>query len=177
MIDRAKYIEEAKAKYDSYDNNVWIKAGFDENSGGFNVYHIEHDFSETGGGGDAEKKVGEILAKNNGKQVEFLPEGKRMTPDLYFDGQTWEVKYINDANVKTIRGYIEHARRKKSDNGIFYWDFTEKLEHLRSAIVCEVGKFRKLGRIREMPDIYYIDKSGLLKLLWEKIKGCYRTTL
>ena len=141
MIDIAKYIKKAKAKYDSYDCNVWIKAGFDENSGGFNVYHIEHDFSETGRGGDAEETTGKMLAKL-GKQVEFLPEGKRMTPDLYFDGQTWEIKYINS-----------------------------KLSEIKEALERETGKLQKLGRISEMPDIFYIDKSGMLKAFWEKQKG------
>ena len=60
MTDRAKYIEKAKAKYDSYDSDVWIKAGFDENSGGYSVYHREHQFMEEGGGGAIEKKVGMI---------------------------------------------------------------------------------------------------------------------
>jgi len=50
----AEYIKEARAKFDSYGNE-WKKAYFDEKSGGFNVYHKEHKFSPTGGGGQAEK--------------------------------------------------------------------------------------------------------------------------
>ena len=37
----AEYIKEAKAKYDSYGIE-WEKAYFDENSGGYNVYHVKH---------------------------------------------------------------------------------------------------------------------------------------
>jgi len=161
-------LKEALSKYNAYDAQVWTKEYFDEFSGGFNVYHIDHDFSETGGGGEAEIKVGKMLAKYNGKQVEFLPEGNKKEPDMKFDGQTWEVKYINNANIKTIRGYIEHARRKKADNGIFYWDSTEKIDYLRTAVESEVGKMRKLGRISEVPDIYYMDNRGLLRLMWKK---------
>jgi hypothetical protein len=88
--------------------------------------------------------------------------------DLRFDGQTWEVKYINEANVKTIRWYIEQVRKKGAHNGIFYWDKNTKLSALNAALYSEVGKLRKFGRISEMPAIYYMDKSGLLRVAWKK---------
>jgi len=31
----------------------------------------------------------------------------------------------------------------------------------------EIGKLEKLGRVNEMPNIYYMDKNGLLKLFWK----------
>ena len=159
--------KKAIKKYNSYDDE-WEKEYFDVFSGGYNVFHKEHNFAKKGGGGNAEKTVGTILAKYNGKQVEFLPEGEDKSPDIKFDGQKWDIKYIDNANEKTIRGYIEDVRRKKADNGIFYWENTEKLEALRTAIESEVGKMIKLGRIDEMPNIYYIDKSNLMKVLWKK---------
>ncbi|GHV10206.1 hypothetical protein FACS1894162_3130 [Bacteroidia bacterium] len=91
----AEIIKTALSKYYSYDAD-WEKAYFDMQSGGYNVYHKNHQFSKIEGGGDAEKTVGYLLAKYNGKQVEFLPEqgiGQPM-PDLRFDGQTWDVKFI-----------------------------------------------------------------------------------
>ena len=84
----------------------WEKAYFDEFSGGYNVYHEKHNFSKKGGGGKAEKIVGEMLAKYNGKQVEFLPEGAEKSPDINFDGKTWDIKYIDRANEETIRTKI-----------------------------------------------------------------------
>jgi hypothetical protein len=39
-----------------------------------------------------------------------------------------------------------------------------------SAVNREVGKLLK-GQTKKIPDIYYMDKSGLLKLLWEKTRG------
>ena len=165
---RNEHIREAWAKYSAYDERIWTKEYFDEFSGGFNVYHKKHQFATTDGGGDAEKTVGILLAKKNAKQVEFLPEGGEMAADLWFDCQTWEIKYINNANVKTIRWYIENIRAKKAKNGIFYWDKTEKIECLRAAVASEAGKLKKMGRIDEMPDIYYMDNEGLLKLLWKK---------
>ena len=53
----AEHIKVARSKFDSYGND-WEKAYFDEKSGGFNVYHKDHKFSDTGGGGNAEKEVG-----------------------------------------------------------------------------------------------------------------------
>ena len=157
--------KKSKEKYQSYDEK-WDRAYFDEFSGGFNVYHQEHQFTNTQGGGDAEKMVGKLLAKNNGKQVEFLPEnGKgKGVPDLIFDDHTWDVKYIDNANENTIRAYIKDAR--KADRAIFYFT-NDKYQELRSAINREVGRFKGMNRLGELPDIYYMDKEGLLKLLWK----------
>jgi hypothetical protein len=128
----------------------WTKAYFDEKTGGF-----------------AEKAVGEMLAKKNGKQVEFLPEGWKKQPDVSFDGKTWDIKYIDNANEETIRAAIRDAR--KADNAIFYFTLENKYLLLNKAIERETGRFLK-GQISELPDIYVIDKSGLLKLIWEKTK-------
>ena len=140
--------KKSKEKYQSY-NEKWDRAYFDEFSGG-----------------DAEKMVGKLLAKNNGKQVEFLPEnGKgKGVPDLMFDDHTWDVKYIDNANENTIRAYIKDAR--KADRAIFYFT-NDKYQELRSAINREVGRFKGMNRLGELPDIYYMDKEGLLKLLWK----------
>ena len=165
-MGRAEIIKEARAKYDAYDSKEWKKAYYDEISGGFNVYHRRHQFTPAGGGGDAEKTVGIILAKYNGKQVEFLPEGGKKNPDLSFESQTWDIKYINRANENTIREDIKKSR--KADNAIFFWDKNDKHQELEMAVFREVGRMAKNGRINMMPDIYYIDENKLLKLLWTK---------
>ena len=165
MNEKAKYIEEARLKYDSYDDCEWIKAGFDDNSGGYCVYHKRHNFTETGGGGEAEKKVGKLLAKL-GKQVEFLPEGWKKSPDINFDGQTWDIKYIDNANEQTIRNHIKDGR--KADNVLFYFtpdDYKNIL--IDNAIKREVGRFLK-RQIYKLPNIYVIDEINFLKMLWKK---------
>jgi hypothetical protein len=96
-----------------------------------------------------------------------LPEGKIKSPDIRFDSQKWDIKYIDNANIKTIRSYIEIIRRKKC-NAIFYWEKGEKIQDLKMAMESEIGKLSKLGRINEMPNIYYIDKNKKLTLLWGK---------
>jgi len=158
-------IQDALKKYNSYGVE-WTKVYFDEKSGGFVVYHKKHNFAKTGGGGDAEKTVGKMLAKYNGKQVEFLPEGGKKKPDVKFDEQTWDIKTITNANEETIRTYIKDAR--KAENAIFYWKKeSDKLEMLISAIGRSAGYFRSKNRLHEMPNIFYMD-NGILKLLWNK---------
>ena len=173
-VDRINFTESKEIrvtsmlKYNSYNKDNWEKAYFDKFSGGFNVYHKNHNFSKTGGGGNAEKTVGKMLAKYNGKQVEFLPEGGKKSPDIRFDKQTWDVKMINNANEETIRKCIKDGR--KADNAIFYWENKDKIELLRNAIGREIGKMKKDDRLSEMPNVYYME-NGILKLLWKKNKG------
>ena len=131
-------------------------------NGGYNVYHKDHNFSKHGGGGYAEKLVGMVLAVINGKQVEFLPEKELGVkhPDLQFDGQTWDVKFINFANGETIRKYIRNGR--KADNVVFYWDSAvSRFQDLKVAVARCCGQFKHDGI--EMPGIWYINESGLLK--------------
>ena len=107
-----------------------------------------------------------MLAKNNGKQVEFLPEGKKKSPDIKFDNQTWDIKFIDNANEQTIRNYIKDAR--KADNAIFYWDKNDKLEALKSAVTRSIGYFKSQNKLNTMPDIYYVSKDGILKSIFIK---------
>jgi hypothetical protein len=160
---------DALQKYNSYNDDEWEKAYFDEVSGGFNVYHKKHHFAKKGGGGNAEKIVGKMLAKYNGKQVEFLPEGEVKSPDVAFDNQTWDIKYVENAAEHRMRNTIREAR--KADNAIFYFQSDSQYDTLISSIRREVGKFMNNNQIDQLPDIYYINKNGLLELLWEKQKG------
>ena len=155
----------ALQKYNLYDSE-WEKVYFNEFTGGYNVYHKAHNFSKKGGGGEAEKIVGKMLAKFNGKQVDFLPEtGFKKSPDIKFDNQTWDIKLIDNANEETIRKAIRDAR--KAQNAIFYWHEHDKLEMLISAVGREAGYFNNKNKLREMPNIYYMD-NGVIKLLWSK---------
>jgi len=163
-IVESDIIKAAIQKYNSYGSE-WEKAYFDELSGGFNVYHKEHQFASTGGGGEAEKIVGKMLAKL-GKQVEFLPEGGNKSADLLFDNQTWDIKYIEKASEHRMRDAILDSR--KADNAMFYFVSDSQFVKLMSAIYREVGNFLKKNKINQLPNIYYMDKNGFLKLLWEK---------
>ena len=154
---------DAKRKYNSYGEE-WERAYFNEENGGFNVYHKLHQFSDTKAtgakmsGGDAEKYIGRTLADTQAKQIEFLPEnGKgKGKPDLAFDGKTWDVKYISTANENTIR---------KADAVIFYSERGRDIDIL-SAVNREKGRYDSLGRdITELPKVYVMNEDGILRLL------------
>jgi len=50
MTNIIEILKESLLKYHSYDSAIWIKAYFDELSGGFNVYHKAHNFSKRSAG-------------------------------------------------------------------------------------------------------------------------------
>jgi hypothetical protein len=161
---------DAKRKYNSYGEE-WERAYFNEENGGFNVYHKLHQFSDTKAtgakmsGGDAEKYIGRTLADTQAKQIEILPEnGKgKGKPDLAFDGKTWDVKYISTANENTIRSYYKDAR--KADAVIFYSERGRDIDIL-SAVNREKGRYASLGRdITELPKVYVMNEDGILRLL------------
>lgn len=164
--EKAQIIAIARKEFNEYGPD-WKKEYFDERSGGYNVIHRFHQLSKTGGGGEAELTVGKMLAKYNGKQVEFLPEsGGPNRADLRFDGRTWDVKAINSANIETIRKCIKNAR--KADCAIFYWDKDNtRLDALFEATNKEIAWMLKTNRENELPDIYYM-QNGMLKQLWKK---------
>ena len=164
---RAEIIASARKTFDKY-GTAWTKAYFDERSGGYYVIHRAHQFAKKGGGGDAELVVSRMLAKYNGKRVEMLAENQGVpSPDIRFDGKTWDIKAINTANIETIRKYIKNAR--KADNVIFYAD-SDRYADVLDAAMRELGKLRKENKEHLMPDVYYIGQNGLLRLLKE-IKG------
>ena len=80
--------------------------------------------------------VGKMLAKYNGKRVEFLPEsGSSNKADIMFDGVKWDIKFTTTLNEQTIRAAIKNAR--KAGRAIFYWDGESKLNALRNAVSRE----------------------------------------
>ena len=174
--ERTNVVVRSKRKYNSYDEN-WDKIYFDEESGGFNVAHVRHQFSDTKApgakmtGGEAERFVGEILARSQSKQIEFLPENGNSEgkPDLFFDNSTWDVKYISMANENTIRKYIEDAR--KANCAIFYWDEDNKLDKLKSAISRTIGKFKKNGELESIPNVYYLNNDNELVCIYKRASG------
>ena len=151
-------------KFLDYDAD-WQKELWITDNAGYNVYHKNHQFHPKSG--HIEKSIGKELAMMQAKQIEFLPEqGAGISkPDLKFDDKTWDIKWIDDANVTTIRTYIKEAR--KADNVIFYFS-KDKLNELHEAINRTVGHFKKNGQLHELPDIYYYVEKGKIKLLWRK---------
>ncbi len=152
-------------KFVNYDDN-WEKVLWNAESAGYNVYHKQHQFNKNGG--PAEKYVGKLLANNEGKWIEFLPEfaDNKQHADLFFDNQKWDVKYLQSAKVETIRKYIKESRKKQ--NVIFYFENSEFLKQINVATLRTEGHFKSKNRLDEMPNIYYVIKDGKLKQLWKK---------
>ena len=95
-------------------------------------------------------------------------------PDDYFDGQTWDVKKIDDANESTIRSYIKNGR--KADNVIMYFE-KDRTSSLTNAILREAGKRKHLGELNSLPNIYLINDKGELTQFWNKKSGLVKSAL
>jgi hypothetical protein len=152
-------LKEAKLKYNAYSPEDWTKAYFDERSGGYNVYHKEHNFSTVGG--KYEKEVGKLLAKE-GKQVEFLSEKGQNTkhPDIRFDNQTWDVKSVIAYTSGSIMDSIWNG--KKANNVIFYFTNGINMNIIEEGYKRVYGRFAKFDKLDRMPIVYYIDKNKRL---------------
>ena len=159
LIAQQEIKKAAMQKYNSYGSE-WKKAYFDKFSGGYNVYHKDHNFSNTGG--KYEKEVGVLLAKA-GKQIEFLSEKGQKTkhPDFYFDKQTWDVKSIIAYTSSSIMDSIWNG--KKANNVIFYFTNGINMNILKEGYKRAYGRFSKLGKLDSVPTIYYIDENNSLK--------------
>ena len=169
-MDERNTINEARRKYQTYDEE-WEKAYFNEENGGYNVYHRSHQFSGTKAagakmsGGEAEKHVGRTLADVGAKQVEFLPENGKGTgkPDLAFDGLTWDVKYISMANENTIRSYYKDARKAQA---VIFYSAAKRDKDVITAVNRERGRLIVLGRnLSELPTVYVMNEDGKLRSL------------
>ena len=160
VVNRTELLKESLLKYDSYDSETWTKACFDKVSGGFNVYHREHNFSSIGG--KYEKIVGKLLAKE-GKQIEFLSEkGQKIKhPDIHFDSQTWDIKCIISYTSGSIMDSIWNG--KKANNVIFYFTNGINLNIIKEGYKRAHGRFLKLDKLDMIPTVYYIDENNCLK--------------
>lgn len=196
-VDRCKKIAESKKEWNNIDTNIWNKTKFYPESGGFIAAHKQkapdNDKDKTGGV-HGENTVNELLAKA-GKRIYRLPDnvsdktpilGKPYKellkykadgsiygfPDDYFDGQTWDIKKIDDANENTIRSYIKDGR--KADNVIMYFE-KDKIGLLTNAVLREAGKRKPLGELNTLPNIYLINDKGDLTRFWTQKSGLVKS--
>ncbi len=182
-------------KREAFDNlgKEWKKELFDEETGGFIASHKlkAPDTPSKNGGHEAEVDVNKRLA-SHGMNILRLPDnvptlvdeiivdgkpyrsllkyedGKETPvgyPDNYMRKETWDIKYIGNANEGTIRKYIWEAR--KADNVIFFDGGTMKMDIIKTAALREFGKRRKMGTNHVLPNVYY-EENGILIPLWEK---------
>jgi SPP1 gp7 family putative phage head morphogenesis protein len=170
LANSSNYIQESKRLYDNYDTSIYTKAYFNENTGGFAVYHKSHQFAK-GFGGETEKKGGKILADLS-HRVEFLPEkgGKEgeKRPDIQFLGKTWDIKGNQKYTAPSIQEAIWEG--KKAENVIII--FKEKVNNfiLNEGYYKAKGRFKKLNVTEKMPNVYFINDNKELELFKLKMQ-------
>jgi len=139
LKDNVGYIEKARALFDSYDSNVWIKegfpelhiSGFDNQTGGFVVYHREHNFDPTKGKfkierGHYEKYASEVLSKY-GMRVELFSEKKdennplNKKPDGFLNGKIFDIKGIEGSGNENVLKDMKDASKKGAEAIVLYY--------------------------------------------------------
>jgi hypothetical protein len=128
VIGRAELIKEAKTKYNSYNPDYWVKAGFDEFSGGYRVYHKLHQFDPTIGKfgisrGDYEKNASEVLSKY-GMRVALdseISERGIKTADGLLNGVLFDVKGIEGKSSRIVKDKISEASKQGAEVVVLYY--------------------------------------------------------
>lgn len=128
VANKVELLKEAKAKYNSYNADDWIKAGFDEFSGGYRVYHKNHNFDPTIGifdipRGDYEKKASDILVKYGMSVVleSEIAEDWIKTPDGLLNGVKFDIKGIEGSSHRIIKEAISKSSKQGAEITVFYF--------------------------------------------------------
>ena len=179
-------------EYEALSTEEWRKDYFCEETGGFVATHVLKTKDDmTVPGIVAEVKACFELAKI-GKRILRLPEnipdlidvitikGKpyhellkfkqgethpRGYPDAYFDGLTWDFKVSRSKKEDTLRQLIKDGR--KADAVVFITTDEATNTRIRHALEREIGRRLKTGTWKELPDVYCMAGSNLLKV-WNK---------
>jgi len=175
LKNRVNYINEAKAKFDSYGNG-WIKygfprlriSGFDAQTGGFVVYHEKHQFDPTRGvfkirRGDYEKYASKVLMKY-GMMVELGSEtpGDIKKPDGLLNGKIFDIKGVEGTGKGNILNDIKNASKKGAEVIVLYYHknhlFDEKQIHE------SYQKYMRTSKSKRIQHVYYIVDRKLYTL-------------
>ena len=127
-MGRTELLKEAVKKYNSYNTNDWIKAGFDEFSGGYRVYHKEHQFDPTIGKfgiprGDYEKNASKVLSKYGMSVVlhSEKPEYETKIPDGLLNGIMFDIKGIEGKSSRIVKDKIFEASKQGAEIVVLYY--------------------------------------------------------
>jgi hypothetical protein len=129
VIDRTELLKEAKEKYNSYNTDEWILAGFDEFSGGYMVYHTEYQFDPTIGifgipRGDYEKNSASVLMGYGmsivlNSEISELENVKK--PDGLLNGVLFDIKGIEGKSNRLIKDKISEASKQGAEIVVLYF--------------------------------------------------------
>jgi hypothetical protein len=147
---REEHIIEAKGKYNAYSTEEWIKAGFDEYSGGYIVIHKGHKFDIKNG--EYELKTATILA-NNGYVVELMDEPGRVPQyDAKVNNIPTEIKIMN--GFRNIHKRAEAASHQGASRIVYYICFDDNKEMFK--------RFSNVYKtIEKINEIWYIKNERL----------------
>jgi hypothetical protein len=159
--ERIELIKEAKAQYNAYDSNTWIKAGFDEYSGGYCVYHKEHQFDPTIGKfgiprGDYEKKSASVLMGYGMSVIlesEIREKGVK-TPDGLLNGILFDIKGIESESIRNIKNRISEASKQGVDIVVLY--FHDSVLFNKDLVKEGYGKYLTNSRSKRIKKVYCI---------------------
>ena len=165
MAGRTELLKQSKEKYKSYSTNDWVRERFDEFSGGYIVYHKDHQFDPTIGKfgiprGDYEKNASKVLAIY-GKRVVLeseISEDYVKTPDGLLNEVKFDIKGIEGDGNRVIKNAISKASKQGAEITVLYFhdknmfdiDFVregykEYIEISKSKrikkVYCVVGKY------------------------------------
>ena len=168
MTDRVEYIRESRAKYNAYDDE-WEKAYFDEFSGGYVVYHKEHQFDPTIGKfgiprGDYEKIASGVLVKY-GMSVELFseaPEYGIKIPDGLLNGKLFDIKGIEGTGKENILKDLKSANKKKAEVVVFYYH--DKRLFSENQIRDNYHSYLRNSKSKRIQHVYYIVDRKLYTL-------------
>jgi len=123
-----RVLNEAKEKYNSYNTNDWIQAGFDEFSGGYRVYHKEHQFDLSIGKfgiprGDYEKNASEVLIRYGMSVVlnSEKSEYRKKVSDGLLNNLLFDIKGIEGKSNRIIKDKISEASKQGAEIVVLYF--------------------------------------------------------
>jgi hypothetical protein len=169
MTGRAELLKAAKVQYDAYDSKTWIKAGFDEYSGGYCVYHKLHQFDPTIGKfgiprGDYEKNAAKVLM-NYGMDVVLGSEMSKKgikTPDGLLNGLLFDIKGIEGISYRIIKDKISEASRQKAEIAVLYFHDTGMFN--KDSVMQGYNRYLNNSKSKRVKRVYCIAGKYLYKL-------------
>ena len=168
MDNRTEYIRTAKAKYDSYDTNEWVKCGFDEHSGGYYVYHNEHHFDPTIGAFGIERgkyeEIASVVLMKYGMQVELGSEtpGDNKIPDGFLNSRVFEIKGIEGIGKENILKDIKNTSKKGAEVVVIYYH--DKNLFNEPQIRENYSTYLRNSKSKRIQHVYYIVDKKLYTL-------------
>jgi hypothetical protein len=169
LTDRAEYIKEAKAKFDAFDTNEWVKACFDEHSGGFAVYHKDHSFDPTIGKYGIPRSCYETNASKvlsvYGMAV-VLKSDKTGANDAYYDGFLngipFEIKGVEVKTKRIIKDKISEASGQKAEIAVLY--FHDKGLYDKDFVVEGYRQYLRNSKSKRIRTVYCVVGEHLYKV-------------